>query len=295
MKNDGRKGFAIKPAHRWTGYQGLVLAGDSWGDPGTPLVVLLHGAGQTRHAWKATGTVLGHAGLYAIAFDARGHGDSDWSGNGLYGPNANVADLLAILAQLDESKPILVGASMGGNTSLIATGEAHIETSALVLVDTAPHIESDGVARIRRFMAQNPNGFDTLEDVARAIATYQPHRTRSKSLEGLAKNVRVGTDGRYYWHWDPRTRETPVDLPEREKRLRECARRLAVPTLLVRGGLSDVLSQEGADDFLALCPHSEYVNVAGGAHMVAGDRNDLFARSVVDFLTRAIVTNHHFK
>ena len=52
----------------------------------------------------------------------------------------------------------------------------------------------------------------------------------------------------------------------------------------VYGGLSDVLSEDGARDFLALCPHSEYVNVTDAAHMVAGDRNDVFGTAVVDFL-----------
>jgi pimeloyl-ACP methyl ester carboxylesterase len=61
---------------------------------------------------------------------------------------------------------------------------------------------------------------------------------------------------------------------------------LTLPTLLVRGGLSNVLSEEGAKGFLELCPHSEYVNVTGAAHMVAGDRNDIFLNAVTDFLSR---------
>ena len=61
--------------------------------------------------------------------------------------------------------------------------------------------------------------------------------------------------------------------------------------LLVRGGLSDVLSEEGAQAFLAQCPHAEYVNVTDAAHMVAGDRNDIFSGSVVDFLHRVVPPN----
>jgi non-heme chloroperoxidase len=58
--------------------------------------------------------------------------------------------------------------------------------------------------------------------------------------------------------------------------------------LLVRGGLSDILSEEGAASFLELCPHAEYVNVEGAAHMVAGDRNDIFAQAVIEFLRRTV-------
>jgi non-heme chloroperoxidase len=100
--------------------------------------------------------------------------------------------------------------------------------------------------------------------------------------------VRLGADGRYHWHWDPRFLSGRFDREKRRQRLEACARRLALPTLLVRGGLSDVLSEEGAQEFLKLCPHSEYVNVTDAAHMVAGDRNDIFANAVVSFLARAV-------
>ena len=120
------------------------------------------------------------------------------------------------------------------------------------------------------------------------IAAYQPHRPRPKSLDGLAKNLRLGDDGRYHWHWDPRFRRGRRDLKAREERLLACSRNLDLPTLLVRGGLSDVLSEEGAAEFLELCTHAEYVNVTGAAHMVAGDRNDIFATSVIEFLQRVV-------
>ena len=57
-----------------------------------------------------------------------------------------------------------------------------------------------------------------------------------------------------------------------------------MPTLLVRGGCSDLLSEEGAHELLELVPHARYVDVAGAGHMVAGDRNDAFNEAVVDFL-----------
>jgi non-heme chloroperoxidase len=277
-----------KPMHRWPGSGGVVLAGDSWGDPDGPLVLLQHGGGQTRHAWKGAGETLGAAGYHAIAFDARGHGDSDWAPDGVYGQDAMVADLRCLLASLGDRRPVLVGASMGGGTSLVAVGEDHVDATALVLVDIAPKVDPGGVDRIRAFMDQRPEGFASLEEVADAIASYQPHRTRPRTLDGLAKNVRLGEDGRYHWHWDPQFQLGKRDIGHREGRLEECAANLTLPTLLVRGGLSDLLTEEGARSFLELCPHSEYVNVTGAGHMVAGDRNDVFAGAVVDFLTRTV-------
>ena len=62
--------------------------------------------------------------------------------------------------------------------------------------------------------------------------------------------------------------------------------RSGVPMLLVRGQMSDLVTQERADEFIARFPEIDFVDVGGAGHMVAGDRNDLFAGAVVEFLTR---------
>ena len=172
---------------------------------------------------------------------------------------------------------------------MLGVGNGLIDAAALVLVDIAPQVEPEGVAKIQAFMNQKPDGFDSLEEVAEAFANYQPHRKRPRKLDGLAKNVRIGANGKYVWHWDPKRRQARANAsgvtPYRE-RLSLAADKLTVPTLLVRGGLSDVLSEDGAQSFLKQVPHAEYVNVKNAAHMVAGDKNDMFADSVIDFLKR---------
>lgn len=276
------------PMHRWPGVGGVMLAGDSWGPSDGPLVLLQHGGGQTRHAWKSAGEALGRAGYHGVAFDARGHGDSDWAPDGVYGQDIMVEDLCSLLKALNGARPVLVGASLGGGTSLVAVGEDRLDATALVLVDIAPQIEPEGVQKIGAFMSYKPDGFDTLEEVAAAIAAYQPHRKPPKDVAGLAKNLRRAPNGKYRWHWDPRFMQIRRDMDKRLQRLSDCARALSLPTLLVRGGLSDVLSEEGAQNFLTLCPRSEYVNITGAGHMVAGDRNDVFADAVIEFLTRTV-------
>jgi pimeloyl-ACP methyl ester carboxylesterase len=275
------------PMHIWAGADGVPIAGDTWGDPSGQLVVLQHGGGQTRHAWKGAGETLGAAGYHVVAFDARGHSDSGWAGANEYTVDFMVRDLVCVVAALGSNKPILVGASMGGGTSLAAVGEEHLDAAALVLVDMAPRLEPEGTAKIHEFMNQNPEGFDSLEQVAEAIANYQPHRKRPRTLDGLAKNVRLGADGKYHWHWDP-ARRNNREMSAYRDRLSNAADNLQLPTMLVRGGLSDVLSEAGAQSFLQQCPHAEYVNVKNAAHMVAGDRNDMFSDSVIEFLQRKI-------
>lgn len=119
--------------HRWDVSGKLASAGDSWGDPGAPLIVLLHGGGQTRHAWKNTGKLLGDLGYHCVAPDARGHGDSDWAPDGAYSQNVMVEDLRCIVAALGARRAALVGASIGGGVSLVAVGEDRIDATALVL------------------------------------------------------------------------------------------------------------------------------------------------------------------
>ncbi|WP_313955587.1 alpha/beta hydrolase [Paraburkholderia sp. BCC1886] len=272
----------------WDGARGVRLAGDSWGNSRDPLVVLQHGGGQTRHAWKDTGQQLGASGYYAVSFDARGHGDSTWAPDGDYTEDAMVEDLLCVVSAVGGSTPALIGASLGGITSMIAAGEKQLDVRALVIVDVAPRIEAHGVERIHRFMTGRPEGFTSLDEVADAISAYQPHRPRPSSLDGLAKNLRVGADGRYRWHWDPRFRPDQRDPLAREPRLSRCVQALTVPTLLVRGAKSDVLSAASVEHFMTLCPHAQTIDVAGAAHMVAGDRNDLFGDAMRGFLDRAL-------
>jgi pimeloyl-ACP methyl ester carboxylesterase len=273
----------------FSGVDGARLVGDAHGQPGDPAVLLLHGGGQTRHAWGDTAQRLAQAGFYALSLDLRGHGDSDWSKDGNYHIERYLSDLDVITAALGQ-KPALVGASFGGIMSLLAQGANPELAWALVLVDIATTAQLEGIRRIVNFMTQAPNGFASLEEVAEAIQAYQPQRKRPPSLEGLAKNVRKGEDGRYRWHWDPAfiRDKGPDNSPLRRDRLEEAARALRVPTLLVRGKQSDVIALSDVHTFQSHAPHAEFVDVRDAGHMVAGDVNDVFSDAVIDFLTRHV-------
>ncbi|TQM11183.1 alpha/beta fold hydrolase [Pseudonocardia kunmingensis] len=276
------------PLQRRFTHAGVELAGDEFpADDARGVALLLHGGGQTRHSWKSAAATLARHEWTSITLDARGHGDSSWAPDGDYSMDALVADLVAITATT-ATAPVLIGASMGGLTSLVAVGEGRVRPAALVLVDIAPRIEPEGSARIGQFMRANPNGFASLEDVADVVAAYNPHRERPASLEGLKRNVRLGEDGRWHWHWDPAFLVQRAGDQENRllgyDRLKDAARAVTVPTLLVRGKQSDVVSPEGAAELLELIPGSRFVDVHGTGHMVAGDDNDVFTREVLAFL-----------
>jgi len=271
-----------------TGAGGITLVADAYGDPSAPSVLLLHGGGQTRHAWGATAGNLAAAGFYAVTLDLRGHGESAWADDGNYEISMFAADIHAVACAL-LTRPALVGASLGGIASLICEHEHPIAT-ALVLVDITPRMDPVGVQKIVGFMNAFPEGFAAIEDAADAIAAYLPHRPRRRDTSGLAKNLRLGEDGRWRWHWDPRflsgpPRSSHEHYPER---MNTAARSLTVPALLVRGRMSEIVSEEGVREFLEMVPHAEYVDVEDASHMVAGDRNDLFCDAVIDFLTRKV-------
>lgn len=286
--SDGSDGTAVERLERETA-PGLTIVADVWGPVDGRPALLLHGGGQTRHAWHGTAAALARSGWRTASMDMRGHGESSWAPDGDYFIDAFAADALAIGAELGE-RPVFIGASLGGIASLVAVGEATEPVArAIVLVDVAPRISQKGVERITGFMTARPDGFASLDEVADAVAAYNPHRPRPTDLEGLKRNVRQRPDGRWVWHWDPRFLQTNDQVDETrvigyEERLRDAARALTVPTLLVRGGRSDLLEEEGAADLQELVPHARYVRVDGAGHMVAGDRNDLFNQAIVDFL-----------
>ncbi len=270
---------------------GLQLAADLYGAESDPPVLMLHGGGQTRHAWGSAARAFAEAGRFAVSIDLRGHGHSDWSPDGVYDMTRFSADVHTIASSLGRP-PALVGASLGGLSSLVAVGESDgpVATS-LVLVDVAPRVETEGRIKIQGFMRAGMRGFDTLEEAGDSIAAYIPHRPRPKDLSGLKKNLRQRGDGRWYWHWDPRWLGNNEGVDGQgglvhHDRMCAAARRITIPTMLVRGRMSDIVSDQSVAELRELVPHAEIVDVAGAGHMVAGDRNDVFNAAVIEFVNR---------
>jgi pimeloyl-ACP methyl ester carboxylesterase len=275
------------------GVGGVRIAADRLGDPQAPAVVFLHGGGQTRRSWGRAAAAVAERGWQAVTVDLRGHGESEWSEDGDYRVTTFAGDVLEVLRQLPP-RPVLVGASLGGFTAMLLAGELSSSTvRAVVLVDIVPNMNPSGASRIHTFMNDRmESGFDSLDEVADAIQEYNPHRPRPTDLDGLRTNLRR-RDGRWYWHWDPKFIDgtsalPPIEVTEVDRIYAAVAAilRANVPMLLVRGQMSDLVTQERADEFIARFPEIDFVDVGGAGHMVAGDRNDIFAGAVVNFLSR---------
>jgi len=266
---------------------GLQLAADATGAADAPAILFLHGSGQTRQSW---GTALAQAakrGYRAVSLDLRGHGDSEWSPDGKYSLDSFVADVRQVIGHIG-GEPVLVGASLGGIVGMLIAAAPSPPMRALVLVDITPRVEERGAREVTAFMDSAPNGFASLEEAADAVSAYLPHRQRPKDTSGLKRNLRL-RDGRYYWHWDPAFMEMGRDAEfSGPNPLETAARALNIPTLLIRGGRSRIVSQEGVREFREMVPHAEFIDISGAHHMVAGDANDAFNDAVFTFVDKQI-------
>ncbi|GAB2841414.1 alpha/beta hydrolase [Actinocorallia aurea] len=274
---------------RFSGASGNELVGDLWGPEEGPLVVLMHGGGQTRHSWRRAGAALAAEGVRALALDARGHGDSEWVSDGDYRGVSMVEDVLRVLDSVP-GRPVIVGASMGGLTGLMVADRLGAEGAAgLVLVDIVPGFDNAGGERVVAFMNSRPDGFASLEEAADAVSAYLPHQERPKSANGLRRNLRQREDGRWYWHWDPAFL-TPHDGDVQSYRayvadMDRAARDLPIPLAVIRGALSDVVGEDALARFRGIAPQAEVVELSDAGHTAAGSDNYTFTQAVVALAT----------
>ncbi|MEO6967201.1 MAG: alpha/beta hydrolase [Rhodanobacteraceae bacterium] len=263
----------------------VALTVEIRGEPEAPAILFAHGFGQTRHAWTRSAQRLADDGWQTITFDARGHGTSGRVADGGYHLQQFLDDLLGVARALPQP-PVLVGASMGGLLGLALAGEiAPPPFRALVLADITPRWESAGVVRMLGFMRAHPDGFAGFDEGSNAIAAYLPHRSRRKSEDELTSLLRRCDDGRLRWHWDPALLDTIAAEAERyQPRLLAAARRVTIPTLLLSGGRSDVVSRDTVSEFLVLLPHARHVELPQATHMLAGDANEAFTDEIGKFV-----------
>lgn len=256
----------------------------SLGEGAGPGLLLAHGFGQTRQAWTATQRRLATAGRASLAWDLRGHGESGRNPGALPYRGEQFVDDIVLVAGALGPAPVLVGASMGGLTGLMAQSR-HRLFSALVLVDITPRWEASGVERILGFMTAHPDGFDSYDHAAEEIAAYLPHRRARKSPAQLAHLLKPRDDGRLAWHWDPRLLSEFIPATgDLQDAIEDACRGLDVPVLLVSGGRSDLVSDQTVAHFLELAPHAHHVRLPDATHMVAGDDNDAFTDSLFEFM-----------
>ncbi|HTM19995.1 MAG TPA: alpha/beta hydrolase [Kofleriaceae bacterium] len=248
------------------------------GEAGRSAVVLVHGFNQTAHSWDEFAERLADGGTRVVAFDQRGHGDSERAAD--YGREAMADDVVALAGALGIERFALVGMSMGAVHSVVAAGRHPGRVRALVLVDWAPEVEARGRDAILKMALLS---FASFEEAVAAMHAFNPRRSLDNLRARLRHSMGPGDDGRWRWKVDaaglgahPRFREPPDSVWA-------AVDRIACPTLIIRGGESDLLTADMADQ-LATRARAQVVTIAGAGHSIAGDRPDDFFAAVAPFL-----------
>lgn len=275
-----------------------------WGAPSAnaPAIVFLHGGGLNAHTWDLVCLQLRDR-YHCIAVDLRGYGDSEWSPEQDYSLDAMASDIEGLVAALGLPKFVLAGMSLGGLTSLTFAGRRAAALRALVIIDVGPDIQLQGAERVRQFINEGEN-LGTLDELVARAQQFNPRRSPDLLRRSLLFNLRERPDGSWMWKYDrrrPPGHQADGDSDGKEAQPLERARadfqklwdavpRISCPTLVVRGGDSDVFSEENAAKLVAALPDAEYRVVPNAGHSVQGDNPLGLATDLRDFLSRKLAT-----
>ncbi len=258
-----------------------------WGSPESPPLVLLHGVGQTSHTWDLFAAAMAPH-FHVMAFDQRGHGDSDWAKDRDYSRASMVHDVSEFTRAAGLTSFFLIGMSMGGMNSMMFTSKNIERVRSLVVVDIGPRVESAGSSHIRDFMSDNRE-FNDLDEAATVIHKFNPRRPLAIIRNyTCVYNLKQLPSGKWTWKYDSyfASAQRLGDPQVRHDQLATAARLITCPTLLVRGAQSPVLSHEGAKEFQRLIPSSAFELIEGAGHSVMGDNPAGFEAAVRGFYVK---------
>jgi pimeloyl-ACP methyl ester carboxylesterase len=253
-----------------------------WGGGGPP-ILFLHGGGLNAHTWDVVCLMLRDR-YHCIALDQRGHGDSEWSPVADYAVETQLADVEGFIEQLQLANPVLVGQSMGGLNSIAYAVRHSGEMRGLVVVDVGPEINPAGTQRIREF-ASTPE-LDSPEAFLERAVKFNPLREPSVLRRSLYYNLRQTPAGKWTLKHDQRRGSeeyTRIATAQRE-RLAQQIPKITCPTLIVRGALSDVLTDDAADRFARALRKGRWMRVEKAGHNVQGDNPGGLLDALLPFL-----------
>jgi esterase len=251
-----------------------------WGTTGRDPILLLHGGAQTAHSWDEVAPDLSRD-HHVLALDQRGHGDSAWAPGSVYRREDFVADVAAFLDDRGWPTTTLIALSLGGMNAIGFTAAHPERVSGLVVVDIAPRVERAGVEAIKNQISQRD--FASIEEAAAHAHAFNPRRTLENVRERMRHGLKQRPDGRWTYKFDAAVFGGEAGALER---LWDDVRRIRCPTLLVRGGESNILAAETAERFTRELPGSTTAEVPGAGHSVMGDNPAGFLEVVRAFLAR---------
>lgn len=259
-----------------------------WGDPANHTVLLLHGGNQSAHSWDLVSLHLADR-YHVLALDQRGHGDSEWARDADYSSTAMAADAAAFLDTVTAGPVTIVGHSMGGMNTMRLMLDQPERADRVVLVDVGPEISGDGAKAIRNFATENRE-FDDLEHFIASVQRYDPYRSREHIERTVKYNLLQRADGKFVSKRDhgPRLAATQDHRSRGDRFQLADAPTMTMPTLLIRGGDSNLLTAEAAQRFVDALPDARLVTVPDSGHNVHGQNTPGFIAALEPFLAEGV-------
>jgi pimeloyl-ACP methyl ester carboxylesterase len=263
-----------------------------WGQEGRPVVLFLHGGALTAHTWDLVCLALRDK-YHCLALDQRGHGDSEWSPTMEYGWDSHLRDIEAFADRMRLDGFVLVGQSMGAMNSIAYASRHSDRLAALALIDAGPRVQRQGAKRIVDFVTM-PAELDSIDEFVERARTFNPLRDPRLLKRSLLHNLRRLPSGKWTWKYDRRqmSRERFQVLLEHLEELRSEIPSIRCPTLVVRGGSSDIFSDEDAASLASLLPEGQWVRVEGAGHTVQGDNPKGLVEALQRFLGQVGLCDH---
>ena len=258
---------ATPPRHlALQGAGGVRLHALDWGGDGAP-ALFLHGGRLTAQTWDYV--CLGLRGqVRAVALDLRGHGDSDRTED--YAFDSHVADIGAVLDTLNWPKAHLVGMSYGGLTAAHFAAAAPHRILSLVTIDVGPGVAFEGTARMRGFFQRVHPG-SGLDAMVEAAMQTSRSSDRERVAYRMAAMIRRDQSGEWRWASDGRRSTDYPALLAKVEEMVVAAEHVAAPCLVVRGGRSEVFSDEAAERFATRFINGAWIAVPDAGHNVQED------------------------
>jgi pimeloyl-ACP methyl ester carboxylesterase len=279
----------------WWSNDGLRLhyrdyAGRGAKNDARPPVICLPGLTRNARDFEGVAARLS-SDRRVITVDFRGRGESAYAKDAMtYVPLTYVQDVLQLLADLKIERFVAIGTSLGGIVTMLLAATGRATLAGAVINDIGPVIERAGLDRIKGFVGKS-NAWATWIHAARALGEANAAVYPLYSLEDwlrLAKRMhRLTRGGRIVPDYDMNIAE-PFRLPGGEAGvdLWPALDALAdVPTLIVRGALSDLFSAGTAEAMVARLNKAALVTVPDVGHAPTLDEPEAMA-GIQALLTR---------
>ena len=289
----------VLPTEHTAKVNGIDFHYVDWGNDHLPHVVLLHGGALTAHTWDMACLLLRDK-YHLIAPDQRGHGDTGWSTDDQLAANSDLMgdDTIQFIDHLGYERISLVGMSMGGMNSIRYAAKHQDRLDALCIVDIAPETMRSGIVEMEQFRYDTET-MDRFQDFLERAQKMVPHRAAAHLEYSLLHSLKPTAEGRWTWKQDNRGRRA-VDAPKLSKDEMKAAlearadamwddlKAIATPTLLMRGGISNVLALDAAESVAETMPDCRLVEIPGAGHRVQGDNPKDFAQELDSFLSATL-------